>query len=116
MTVTPPPEIQVDNPKSCIGVHWDVGHLEAIQQFVDWGFRGISGFHKVQVLNGNLARTQALAIAVRDDGVSCFWRGSYDAGVGADSALYRFDYEEYVGPSQVHGDTTEAKAHADWTP
>ena len=110
--------VQIDSPLTCYLVHWNTTDAEAERQAQEWGFRDTKGFEKVAVMNGNRARTEALAIAVRqyDDGVRCFWRGSYDVGVGEDSAIYAFDYGSYVGDSQVHGDTAEAKAHADWTP
>lgn len=107
--------VQVDTPMTCLGVHWDCHEATAERQFERWGFRGIAGFHKVEVLNGNEARSQALDGA-RRQGIKCFWRGDYDWGVTADSGLYRFDYDEYVGESRVHGDTPDAKLHADWRP
>ena len=110
--------VQVDSPLSARMVHWNVSEPEAARQAHEWGFRDIGHIDKVAVMNGNRARTEALAIAVRqfDQGIRCFWRGSYDVGVGEDSAIYAFDYGSYVGDSQVHGDTAEAKAHADWSP
>ena len=110
--------VQVDSPLSCRMVHWNVSEPEAARQAHEWGFRDIGTIDKVEVLNGNAARTKALDIALRqyDDGVRCFWRGSYDWGATADSAIYQFDYGSYVGESHVHGDTPEAKAHADWAP
>ena len=110
--------VQVDSPLTCYGCHWNTTDAEAERQFQEWGFRDIKGFEKVEVLNGNPARTKALDIAVRQygDGVRCFWRGSYDWGATPDSAIYQFDYGSYVGDSQVHGDTPEARAHADWSP
>ena len=107
--------IQVDTPQTCMGVHWNVHTQAAFDHFHSWGFRGIASLEKVEVLNGNAARTKALDVAQRQ-GIRCYWRGNYDVGVGNDSALYRFDYDEYVGDSEVHGDTPEAKAHADWSP
>ena len=107
--------IQLDEPQTCIGVHWNVHEVTAQRQFESWGFRGIKGLHKEEVLNGNDAREHVLDIARRQD-IKCFWRGDYDVGVGADSAIYRFDYDEYVGASEVHGDGPEAKLHADWSP
>ena len=106
--------VQLDTPQTCVGVHWNVHPAAARAHFESWGFRGIASFTKAEVLNGNAARTKALDIAMRQ-GIKCFWRGSYDVGVGSDSAIYRFDYDEYVGDSEVHGDTPEAKAHADWS-
>ena len=110
--------VQLDNPLSLRGVHWNTTEAEAERQFQEWGFRDIRNFTKVICLNGNAARREALDIAVRQygEGVRCFWRGDYDAGATSDSAIYAFDYGSYVGPSQVHGDAAEAKAHADWSP
>ena len=112
------PHVQVDSPLSARMVHWNVTDAEAERQAQEWGFRGVRAFEKVEVLNGNAARSKALDMALRqhDDGVRCFWRGDYDWGATADSAIYAFDYDSYVGGSQVHGDTPEARAHADWSP
>lgn len=107
--------VSIDDKQTCVGVHWNTGLEAAERQFSRWGFRGISDFHKVEVLNGNEARTHVLDIARRQD-VKCYWRGNYDWGVGADSAIYRFSYDEYVGDVQVHGDAETAKLHADWSP
>ena len=106
--------VQIDSPMTAVAVHWNVDPEVALYQLETWGFRGVQGLTKVEVLNGNAARTKALDIAKRQ-GIKCFWRGDYDWGVMADSALWRFDYEEYVGESQVHGDTEDAKLHADWS-
>ena len=107
--------VQLDTPMTCVGVHWNTGLEVAERQFSHWGFRGIADFHKEEVLNGNAAREHVLDIA-RRQGVKCYWRGDYDVGVGDDSAIYRFDYDAYVGDVQVHGDTETAKLHADWSP
>ena len=113
-----PVQVSVDDKLTARMVHWNTDLESAEHQAHEWGFRGIEGFEKVEVLNGNAARTEALNIALRryDDGVRCFWRGSYDWGATADSAIYSFGYDSYVGDSQVHGDNPEAKAHADWSP
>ena len=107
--------VQVDTPMTCVGVHWDVHPAAAQAHFQSWGFRGIASFTKVEVVNGNAARRKVLDIA-RREGIKCFWRGSYDWGVTNDSAIYRFDYEEYIGEVGVHGDTKDAALHADWAP
>ena len=107
--------VQVDAPQTCIGVHWNVHESIAERQFSTWGFRGIADFHKVEVLNGNAARTKALDIAKRQ-GIKCFWVGDYDVGAGSDSALYRFDYEEYVGASFSAARTPDTEAHVNWHP
>ena len=110
--------VQLDSPLSCRMVHWNTTDAEAERQAQEWGFRDVKGFEKVEQMNGNAARREALAIAMRqyDEGVRCFWRGDYDVGATSDSAIYEFDYGSYVGDSQVHGDTPEARCHADWTP
>ena len=106
--------VQLDTPMTCVGVHWNCHEATAERQFERWGFRGIAYLKKVEVLNGNEAREHALDIA-RRQGIKCFWRGNYDVGVENDSAIYRFDYDEYVGDNEVHGDNPEAKLHADWS-
>ena len=88
--------VQVDAPQTVVAVHWNTGLEAAERQFSLWGFRGISGFHKVEVLNGNEARTKAHDIGIRQD-IHWFFVGNYDFGAGQDSAIYRFEFEEYVG-------------------
>ena len=91
-------DVALDDSLKCFAVHWNVLNIDAKQHFEHLGFRGVDNFTKMAVLNGNKAREQARLNAIaHGDGSTWFWRGSYDWGVGRDSAIYVFDYTGYVG-------------------
>lgn len=94
--------VDVDDSRTCVGVHWNTTLAAAKAQFSEWGFRGIGDdFHKVSVLNGNDARKKVREIAGRESNVFYYSVGSVDMAVGIkDSAIYRFSYEEFVGPGK----------------
>lgn len=100
--------VSISNDLTCVGVHWNTTIEKAIKQFEDWGFRGISNFEKVEVLNGNAARKMVVQIANRQN-IRYFFVGNYDwAGdIPHDSAIYRFDYQEYVGNTTSSAKGTE---------
>lgn len=89
-------DVSVDDNPRVFAVHWNVPDADAFRQFEAWGFRGIKGFEKIAILNGNKARDTARANAIRQ-GCDYFWVGSYDVGTGTDSAIYAFEYELYDG-------------------
>lgn len=98
--------VSIDDSLTCYGVHWNVSVYEARAQFAAWGFTCIQNFKKLEVLNGNAARTKARDIAIRKD-ARYFWVGDYDVGVGDDSAIYQFTYDAYTGDSRETGETAK---------
>ena len=92
---------EVADPNVCFGVHWNVSEEEALSQFVAWGFRGIKNFKVEQSpINGNAARTKVIRTANRQGGSTRYYfSGSYDwaGGITLDSAIYRFEYDSYLG-------------------
>lgn len=109
-------EVTVDKPLECCGVHWASPYLaEAQKQFEDWGFAGITGFHKAEdAINGNTARDRVKEIARRQD-IKWFYVGDHDYTVGNNAAIYRFSYEEYTGDPSG-GNSTDDKNKASYTP
>ena len=109
-----PVQVSVDDQLTALAVHWNTGLADARLQFEQWGFRGIEGFKKIAVLNGNAARTRVRdTVLSRKGDWRYFWMGSYDWGVTADSAIYQFGYDAYVGSDTVSG--PDAKWMANWT-
>ena len=97
-------DVTVDDRLTCYAVHWNVPVEEARKVFVEWGFRGIDGLRKIDVLNGNAARTHVRDLVLsKKGGNRYYWRGSYDWGVTADSAIYEFSYDIYDGEDHVTG-------------
>ena len=90
-------DVSIDDRNECYYVLWNLGVIHAKDNLERWGFRGVSGLEKVDVLNGNEARTAARRNAI-DRGCMYGWRGNYDWGVTRDSGLYFFSYDAYVGP------------------
>ena len=105
--------VSVDDKLTCLGVHWNTGLEAAEKQFAEWGFRGISDFAKVAVMNGNAARTHVRdTVLSRKGSYRYYWQGSYDWGVGNDSAVYEFEYTLYAGEETVSG--PDARWMANW--
>ena len=97
-------DVSVDDSLTCWGVHWNIDTAHAREQFRQWGFQGIDGFRKVDVLNGNAARTHVRDLVLsKKGGNRYYWKGNYDWGVTADSAIYTFSYDIYTGEDHVSG-------------
>ena len=88
--------VSLDDRRTVLAVHWNMPLGAACRQFEDWGFVGIEGLKRDCVLNGNAARTKARDNAIAR-GDMYFWVGSYDWGIGNDSAIYEFTYSVYTG-------------------
>lgn len=106
-------DVNVDDSPKCFGVHFNVPNNEAENQFKLWGFTGIKNFKKLRVLNGNTARTEVIASAVKQD-AKYFFRGSYDWNIGNDAAIYLFNYDSYTG-DLIDGDNDTIKFAANWS-
>ena len=105
--------ITIDKPLECVGVHWASPSLaDAEQQFRDWGFDSIRNFRKERTGNGNDLRNKVVSIAKKQD-IRYFFVGNFDATIGDNAAIYRFEYDEYSGP-MVDGDG-DAKYNAAWS-
>ena len=98
--------VSIDDALTCFGVHWNTSPAQAAQQFESWGFVGLHGIEKVEVLNGNQARWAAKDAADKaGDGHTYYWVGSFDASwIAKDSALYKFSYTGFTGPRTHDGD------------
>ena len=106
-------DITVNKPLECVGVHWDSPPLnEAKAQFAEWGFDNIQNFRKERKGSGNDLRTKVVAIAKKQD-IKYYYVGDYDATIGDNAAIYRFEYDEYSG-SLVDG-SGDAKYNAAWS-
>ena len=88
--------ISIDDRPTCFGVNWNVGLTTAENQFKQWGFVNITDFKILKVLNGNTARNEVIAEAKKQD-KKYFFKGSYDWGITADSAIYEFTYDIFTG-------------------
>ena len=106
-----PIDVNVSDKLTCLMVHWNTGLEAAEKQASIWGFRGITNFTKVDVLNGNSAREHVRSTVLsRKGNWRYFWKGNYDWGVGNDSAIYQFDYDLFDGMS-ITGDGAEWMAN-----
>ena len=88
--------VSVDDDPKAFYVLWNTPNGPASENLRDWGFHGLRNVTKEAVLNGNDARVKARAEAIRE---GCFygWHGSYDWGVGVDSAVFSFNFTFYSG-------------------
>ena len=90
--------VSVDDRLTCHAVHWDVPAGQARTQFENWGFHDIQDLVVTdRPINGNTARTQVQAMAKRNPGHKWYFKGNYDWGVTADSAIFTFTYSAFTG-------------------
>lgn len=106
-------DVNIDNNPTVVAVHWNVDLKTAKETFKNWGFNNITNFSKESILNGNAARTEAIAIAKKQN-IKYYFNGSYDFGATEDSAIYKFEYSSYTG-DLIDGDNDTIKYAANWS-